>query len=509
MRTLGAGLDSLKRSPVALLPLTIEGGVVALFYLAGWMPQGGGGAAAAAAFPFDVYFDLKQAIAFAPGWMSFGAFVVSSILVRGAVLAVTLWLADEQRDPLARVFRRTAMLCLRGAVVLFPAATMFFIGVATRYAPFVLLAAVLGVIPAARLAGRAIDLDASGEGASRGYPGISGLLGYGYLVAASGAVISVLSARGTWAPALFVALMGPVHGLIFLGWRARARSDEPRSSRVSLAVTLVLAGALLANSLLDRSVREAPPAADRIESDATLLLLSGADSATDRGSLYGFDPRAIGFPFGEAILLSYRDGEPYGPDDTKVDLDDTALTMSKQIAGIDPPRFLLGHSQASQILDRIESADLPGPEVAAVLAPPAPYPPPVDVPDPGVGEPGRVGGDLSRAFSGLLDLAGLQPLDIDAPASPTNLEEVPASGSDIPRLSVWALVDSVWLSGDWRDPGSVNVVAFTDHVGVINDPLAIDATRRFFAGETLEGDGSSWRGLVASLVRYTFEPWRP
>ncbi len=231
VRTLGAGLDSLKRSPAALLPLTIEGGVVALLFLDGRMPDGGGGAAAPAAFPFDLYFDLKQAIAFAPGWPAFVGLVVLSILVRGAILASTLWLAGEQRDPLLHVFRRSRILCLRAAVTLLPAAAMFFIGVATRYAPFVLFAALLGVIPAARLAGRASGLDASGEGDPRGYPGLSELLGYGYFVALSGAIISVLSARGDWAPALFVALMGPVHGMIFLGWRERSRLDEPRSPR--------------------------------------------------------------------------------------------------------------------------------------------------------------------------------------------------------------------------------------------------------------------------------------
>ena len=124
-------------------------------------------------------------------------------------------------------------------------------------------------------------------------------------------------------------------------------------------------------------------------------------------------------------------------------------------------------------------------------------------------DPGRVGGDLSRGFSALLDLVGLEPFDIDAPASPTNLEPVEVPDAAVPRLSVWALADSVWLSGDWRYPGSVNVVAFTDHVGVINDPLAIEATRRFFAGEVLPDDGLSWRGFTASLIRYAFEPYRP
>lgn len=493
--------------------MAFEGIVGAGFYLAGRMPQGGAGASAFGVFPFDVYFDLKQAVAFAPGWLWFVAAVGVSVFVRAVVLASTVWLSEERRDDLGPVLARAGMLSARAALMLFPAAAMFFIGVATRYTPFVLLAALLGLFPAASLAGRGVRLDASSEGGRKDrpgrHPGLSGVLGYGYLVAASGAAIAVLSERGTWAPALFVALMGPVHGLIFLGWRERSLSTESRSPRLSLAVTLVVFGALLANSMLDRSVREPAPEA-RPDAEGRLLILSGVDSATDRGSLYGFDPRAIGFPFEATTLLSYRAGaRPYVARDTRGDLDEIARIVAEQIAGFDPPRLLLGHSQASQILDRIIAHGLPVPEGAAVLAPSAPYPPPVDVPPSGVNEPGRVGGDLGRGFARLLDLVGLEPFDLGAPASPTNLDAVDASEGTIPRLSVWTLADSVWLSGDWRHQGGVNVVAFTDHVGVINDPLAVDAVAAFFAGRRLGGDDLSWRGFTASAIRYVFEPWRP
>ena len=77
------------------------------------------------------------------------------------------------------------------------------------------------------------------------------------------------------------------------------------------------------------------------------------------------------------------------------------------------------------------------------------------------------------------------------------------------RLAVWALEDSVWLSGDWRRPGEKNVVALTDHVGVANDARTLTLARRFLTGRHVAGDGSSWRAVLVYLVRDSFQPWEP
>jgi hypothetical protein len=79
----------------------------------------------------------------------------------------------------------------------------------------------------------------------------------------------------------------------------------------------------------------------------------------------------------------------------------------------------------------------------------------------------------------------------------------------IPRLSVWALGDSVWLDGDWRRPGEINIVAMTDHVGVTNNGYAIASARDFFAGRAIEDDETSFQGFMVAALRYAFEPWRP
>jgi hypothetical protein len=127
---------------------------------------------------------------------------------------------------------------------------------------------------------------------------------------------------------------------------------------------------------------------------------------------------------------------------------------------------------------------------------------------PGKSGEGRPGSDFARAFSWAFDHVGFSPLHLDSPAAPTNLETV-AVRSGPPRLAIWALGDSVWLDGDWRRPGEVNIVALTDHVGVTNNSRALTVARDFLAGGAVSDDEGSWRGALASLVRYAFEPWRP
>jgi hypothetical protein len=185
-----------------------------------------------------------------------------------------------------------------------------------------------------------------------------------------------------------------------------------------------------------------------------------------------------------------------------------ARIVAQEVARARPPRAWVGHSQAALVLDRILADGLPAPEAAVDLAAPPRYPPPIRVPLPGVSGEGAAGGDVARAFAHVLSAVGIHPYDIDAPASPTNLQRVPVAGG-VPRVAVWALGDSVWLDGDWRRRDEVNVIALTDHVGITNDPGALGTAQRFFAGQPVTGDESSWRATLVSMFSYAFAPWRP
>jgi hypothetical protein len=509
VRTILAGLRAVRRAPVAAIPLVAEGAVGAVLIAAGTLPAAATAAPATAAFPLDVYFDVKQSIAFGKSWLWVGAAMALSLPLRSLVLAATFWLQDGRSGSFLLSWARALKLVAVAAVLLFPTAGLFFVGVATRYAPFVFLAGLLGVVTAGALARRAVRIDAgAGEPRGKGVPEFSNFLAYGYVVILVGVLMSAGDGQRLWA-VVAVAAAGPLHALILLGWREHVRAEtHPGGGTIALIATAIVAVALFLLVAYDRVVRNPPPVAD-VSSSASLVVLGGVDSTSRSGALARFDPRDIGMRQGNTTQLSYRDSPDYAAEDTKRDLDEIARTIGRQIGDASEPRFLLGHSQAGLILDRVLRADLPAPDRAVVFANPPPYPPGIEIPAPGKSGPGAPGGDFARAFSKVLDIVGLSPVDVDAQASPTNLDRVVVTQSPTRRLSVWAITDSVWLDGDWRRPGEVNVVALTDHTGITNNATAVGSAKRFFAGGTVSDDESSWRGAAVQVLRFAFEPWRP
>lgn len=511
MRTLLAGIRAVRRVPAALAPLAIEGLVGAVLVVAGAFPASAASVPATASFPLDVYFDVKQSLAYARGWAWFAAAVGLGILVRGGVLATTLWLGEGRPGPLSHAWWSGSKLAATSVLALFPSAALFFVGVATRYAPFVGGAALLGIVPALLLARRAARLDVGGgEPPGKGVPEAPGWLSYVYLATAFGAAMTVLGRTSPWLAAALLLLLGPLHALFLLGWREHLNAETyPGGGTASMVVTVVVVGGLLATTIYDRAIRSAAPTAEA-PAGGTLLLLGGVDSTSTTGALAGLDPRELGFRESRTEVVSYRGaGQEYGISDTHTDLTEVAHRVAEQVAEAGAPRFLLGHSQAGLILDRLLDDGLEAPDRAVSLAPSPPYPPPVAAPAPGVDAPARPGTDVARAFSGLLDAVGLQGFPVDVPNYPPHLEAIEVPGSGTPRLAVWALGDSVWLDGDWRRAGEINLVALTDHVGVANNARALAATRDFFAGRRIEDDSASWRGFAVSLLSHGFAPWRP
>ncbi|HEV2757464.1 MAG TPA: hypothetical protein VG318_16995 [Actinomycetota bacterium] len=506
MRTILGGLRTLREAPLALAPLAAEGVLAAVLVATGAFPGNGSAAASAAVFPLDVFFDAKQALAHGRGWPWFAAAAALSVVVRGGVLAATLWLRDGRPVPFEVAWWRCVRLAAVALAALVPSAALFFAGVAIRYAPFVWAAALLGFVPAVWFARRAAALDLGGGApAGKGVPEIGTFLGYAFVVTAIAASMSVLGGTGRWAAALLLACTGPLHALYLLGWRNHLEAETyPAGGAFAAATTVAVVLGLGAATAYDRYVRESPPAG-RASSAGTLALLGGADSTSETGALSEIDPRDFGFAASDTVVLSYAGaGRRYSAADTHASLDAVARRVEEQLRLLDPPVVVLGHSQAAGILDRIAGEDV----AAAVIAPPPRRPPPVRVPSPDQRGPGKTGGDAARALASALEAVGLPGFDVDAPAAPVHLAS-PGPLSRARRLSVWALGDSVWLQEDWRRRGEVNVVAISDHVGAVNDERAVAATRRFFAGASVPSDSASWRGALAAALRYAFEPWRP
>lgn len=511
MRTILAGIRALRKTPLAALPLVIEGVIGGLLVLAGAIPASAAGVPSTAVFPLDIFFDLKQSIAFAEDWSYVVAAIGLAIVVRGGVLAATFWLSEGRPGSFALAWARGCRIALIAVVVLLPSAALFFTAVATRYAPFIWIGALLGLVGSALLARKAAKIDVgAGEPQGGGVPEAPGFITYAYLVTAFGAAMSLLADSSKWPAALLLMCLGPLHALFLVGWREHLRAGTyPGGGTIVTVVSVLLLVVLFTLSAYDRYIRDPAPVR-KAAAPGMLILLGGADSTSKTGALADLDPRILGFPRGATRQLSYAGaGEPYRIEDTRQSLIKSARTIAEQIETAEPPRHFLGHSQAGLILDRIAAQGLPAPEKAALLATPPETPPPVDIPPPDESGPGRAGGDLARGISWLLDKVGGQAFDVDAPNSPTNLAPVDPPKERVPTLAVWALADSVWLDDDWRRSNDINIVAITDHVGVTDNAQALAAAKEFFDEKKVPDDESSWKGIAVGVLKYGFAPWRP
>lgn len=505
VRTLTAGLAIARRNPLSLVPMLLEGVVAAVLVVAGVLPADPATVPAAGVYPMGLFHDLKQNLAFAPGWPVFILLLMASVAARSATLSATFWIAEGRTGSLLQPWVRMLRWSALAIVVLLPVAILYLVGTGVRYAPFIWIAGGLGVFASALLARGAVAMDAgTGLPQTATIPEVGSFLAYGLVLSGLAAAVDRF-ADEPWAWASLLVIVGPVSGVMLLGWRERLRSGTRSSFATVVLGACVAAAAVFAGaSVYDRLMRNPMPE-DDLRNDAELALLQGVDSTDETGALSDFDPRDVGIERGHVRILSYAGaGEPYEAEDTRADLNRTASRMVAQLEDLEPPVVVLGHSQASLIMDRAFQQGVPGGVESVVVLAPAPATPPALRARSGT--PGYLAGE---GFAALLDLVGITPFDIDAPASPMRLQEVEVETAPVARLSIWALGDSVWLDGDWRRTGELNAIALTDHVGVTRNERAFALATRFYRGEDVQDDGSSWRGALAEILRYSFEPWRP
>ncbi len=508
MRTLRAGVTSIRRTPLALLPLGLEAVAGAWLIGLGVFPTGAASAASTAAFPSDVFFDVKQTIAYASSWVWVVLALALSVVVRGTVLAATLYLSDGPRRgaSLPRYLLVAGRLAAVAAAASIPSAALYYAGVALRYAPLIAVAAALGVPVAAALAVRAANALVEGVGSRA--PGLWGYLGYGYVVCLLGAALSALAAIGAWLAALLVVIVAPLHAAALLGWREHARHGTEALPSTTVAVITLAAIVGLGGMAVSRRFATTPPVAE-VHPHRTLLLLGGWDSTSRSGDLFQLHLSELGFDRRHARVLSYRGpGKRYHRRDTHGPLGPVARRVARQIARVKRP-VVLADGQGGWIVDRILERGLHAPRRAATMASLPDTRPPLSAPRPGHHGPGEAGADLTRIVEWVMSEAGLAHLDIDAPAAPVHLRPVEPPTGPPARLVIFSVDDAAWLTGDWRRPGATNLVSLADHSGVPADPYAVHAAGSFLRGHRVASDASSWRSVLVEVIAYAFAPWRP
>lgn len=512
-RKLSALTSRIPNGQLALLPLGLEGVVAGIAVAAGGLPAGASGSLATAVFPADAFFDLTRSLSSGRDWSWVLAAMLLSVLVRGATLAATLWLAGGRQGSLVIIWGRAVLLASAAWLLLLPAAAFLLTGSTFRYAPFVAVGALLGLAAAVPLIRRALRLRPHlGRTEAQGtLPGLSSWLGYASLIASTAFIREWLATHHSRAVVgLVVFLLAPLHAVVLLKWRGEAQGPAKSRRPVALIAMVLIAILFLGAAGYDRQFAR-PERARRLRA-TPLYLLGGADSTSKTGALSDMDVRTIGRRLSAARILSYRaGGDDYLAKDTHRDLSIVAAAVSGQLEvhGGRVKGALFGHSQAALIVDRMLASGNPLPHRIAVVSPSLPYPPRVHLPSDDAAGPGAPAADVERGLDKVFDLLRLPTLDLDAPAAPTNLRAVVVAHSRVRRLALWALGDSVWLDRDWRRPGEVNVVTLSDHVGAVRNPRTLEEARSFFAGRALPSDDRSWRGLLVNLIRYTFQPWRP
>ena len=478
------------RSSLSWWPVAALAGATVFLGAVGVLPRWPGLVHAVALPPLDLAFDLRVLVARAPSYPLFAFGALLSLAVRSLILAAVLG-ALGSGEPFRERLVRTARFYLIVWIPVALAAGLSFAALAALYhwyfwaglGALLVISATLMRVPYPR---------------ALRFPRV---LGYLFLLTLLG---GLAEATGPWGSVGLVPASAALT-VAALGYRAR-RPREP------LGAVPILASVMTAAMLAPLGVVSAGGTQTKAQTEAVLFLVPGVDTSSGRGSLYRFDPAALGFSCDRVFYYSYlgpgpgaprgdarcpiRLHAPYLQKDTQLSIQQLSSALSRQITAIRQttdaaPVVVVTHSQGNLIAWRaISSGSTPTVSHLVTLAGfaenPAPYPARGD------DGPGRVGGDLLRGLTSLARRVGVGSFDPDAPLARQILataggtravlsERLP---SGVQALTVAATFDAPLSPGGLsvrgaRDGGTVD----TTHVGLVTSARTAHIIRRFLAGD--------------------------
>jgi hypothetical protein len=504
------------------LPLAGVAAAVLLLTATGILPVWPGLIQLVALPPLDIMADLRALLVYAPGVPAFVAALVVLIAVRAAVLALLLgglnrerfWFAVRFYLVVLPVAALAAAVTYTGQAILFYGT--FWAGLAIALLVMVLTAAVPWLAP------------------PRLRSGLRLALAHKFRLGTVGAYLAVLFALGLAADAggtAVTVLAVPVSaGLTWL--TAQMLYADPGFVVVRRVIAVLPAAALVALGVVGFTGADSPPRAPYPEQPraGSIMLMSGIDSSSGSGAILEIDPHALRYPCDQAFYFSYagpgdgqpqedaiceiEHGAPYEPIDTMRSRAEVVPFLEAQVAEMEPPAVVAGHSQGAWLLWEAAAEDrLTGVETIVLVGPFSANT--VGYPDAGANSAGQVGRMVLGVFTNVARPGGTTTFTPDSPlgrewlAAPEAIEGTLARPlpAGIRALSVPSLFDLPLMPDDADiegATGSCPVPVF--HANLPYAPEFHDVLDRFLDGEP-PAECPVWRHAVGpSLRSFTAPP---
>lgn len=504
------------------LPLAGVAAAVLLLVVIGIFPVWPGLIQLVALPPLDLMSDLRVLLVYAPGWPAFVVALVGLIAVRAAVLALLLggltrdrfWFAVRFYLLVLPVAAGAAAVTYTGQAILFYGA--FWVGLVIVIVLLALAAAVPWLAPPRLRSGlrRALS-DKFRLGTVGAY--LAALLVLGMAADASGTAVTLLA----------VAVSA---GLTWL--TAQALYADPGLVVARRLVAVLPAAALVALGAVAFTGADSPlraPYPDEPRA-GSIMLMSGIDSSSGSGAMLEIDPHALRYPCDQTFYFSYagpgdgqpqedaiceiEHGAPYDPIDTMRSRAEVVPFLEAQVAEMQPPAVVAGHSQGAWLLWEAAAEDrLPGVEIIVLVGPFSAST--VGYPEAGTDAQGRVGRMVLGVFTNVARPGGTTTFAPDSPlgrewlADPDAIEQTLARPlpAGIRALSIPSLFDLPLMPDEAHIDGATSTCPVPAlHPDLPYAPELQDALHRFLDGEQ-EPDCPVWRHAVGpSLRSFTAPP---
>jgi hypothetical protein len=496
-------------------------GAAALLAAFGVIPAWPGVTHIVALPPLDLVHDVGALLVFTVDLPTFGLGLVAVIGARAALLATVLGGLTRERFLFAVRFYALVLVPVLVAAGLLYASmallfyALFWAGVAITLPVTVTTAALpwagsLRLRTAARTSGRAWGR----AGTVGAY--LACLFVVGWLADVTGrpgiVVLTPVSALLTVTAARSLAA-DP-------GWRLVRRVAAAAPALLVVALVAVVVTGPAGPAPADGAAREQP---------GSVMLMSGIDSSSGSGAMLEIDPQRMGWPCSRTYYFSYagpgegqprndarcpiRTGAPYQPVDTLRSRDQLIPFLAEQVASMEVPPVILGHSQGAWLVWQAAADGRLPTESVIVLIGPFPENP---VAFPEAGERGRGGGGrwILRLVAEAPRPGGTTAFEVDSPLGREWLGDRDAIADTLARplpggvraLVVASAFDLPLMTGAQRIEGATHACP----VAVIhpNLPYAAELQEQvaaFVAGDEL-APCPRWREAVGSLFRHFAVP---